>query len=76
MAAYWETALHSLKGLPHVADIRNLGLIGAIELETIPGKPGARAMAVYKSLCGRRADPYDRRHHCLIATADSGQIAY
>lgn len=48
MAAYWETALHSLKGLPHVADIRNLGLIGAIELETMPGKPGARAMAVYK----------------------------
>lgn len=48
MASYWESALHSLKGLPYVTDIRNLGLIGAIELETVPGKPGARAMAVYK----------------------------
>lgn len=28
----WEEALHSLRGLPHVIDIRNIGLIGAIEL--------------------------------------------
>jgi len=48
MAAYWEDALHSLKGLPHVIDLRNVGLIGAIELASIPGKVGARAMAVYK----------------------------
>ncbi|MFZ6691676.1 aspartate aminotransferase family protein [Undibacterium sp. SXout20W] len=48
MTAYWEEALHSLKGLPHVIDLRNVGLIGAIELESIPGKVGARAMAVYK----------------------------
>ncbi|MDE2429388.1 MAG: aspartate aminotransferase family protein [Burkholderiales bacterium] len=48
MTAYWEDALHSLKGLPHVIDLRNVGLIGAIELESIAGKPGARAMAVYK----------------------------
>ncbi len=43
VADYWADALHSLKGLPHVIDLRNLGLIGAIELESIPGKPGARA---------------------------------
>lgn len=48
MSAYWEDALHSLKGLPHVIDLRNVGLIGAIELASIPGKVGARAMAVYK----------------------------
>jgi beta-alanine--pyruvate transaminase len=48
MTAYWEDALHSLKGLPHVIDLRNVGLIGAIELESIPGKPGARAKAAYK----------------------------
>ena len=35
--------MHSLKGLPHVIDLRNLGLIGAIELESRPGKPGTRA---------------------------------
>ncbi|WP_230412230.1 aspartate aminotransferase family protein [Undibacterium hunanense] len=48
MTAYWEDALHSLKGLPHVIDLRNVGLIGAIELESMPGKVGARAMAAYK----------------------------
>src|SRR5690606_26995921 len=32
IAKYWEDAVHSLKGLPHVIDLRNCGLIGAIEL--------------------------------------------
>lgn len=43
LAAYWEEAVHSLKGLPYVIDVRNLGLIAGIELEPIPGKPTARA---------------------------------
>ena len=43
LASYWEDAVHSLKGLPHVIDIRNLGLVAGIELAAIPGKPGARA---------------------------------
>jgi beta-alanine--pyruvate transaminase len=42
MAGYWADGVHSLKGLPHVVDLRNLGLIGAVELEPIPGKPGLR----------------------------------
>src|SRR5690606_13083405 len=33
LGPYWEEALHSLRGLPHVIDIRNIGLVGAIELE-------------------------------------------
>jgi beta-alanine--pyruvate transaminase len=45
---YWEKALHSLKGSPHVIDLRNFGIIGAIEFEPIPGKPGARAFEVYR----------------------------
>jgi beta-alanine--pyruvate transaminase len=44
---YWADALHSLKGLPHVIDIRNLGLIGAVELEPIPGKPTMRAFDAF-----------------------------
>jgi beta-alanine--pyruvate transaminase len=36
----WQAALHSLKGLPHVADIRNLGLVGAVELAPREGAPG------------------------------------
>jgi beta-alanine--pyruvate transaminase len=47
LAGYWEDAAHSLKGLPHVLDIRNYGLILGLELESIPGKPGARGYEVY-----------------------------
>ena len=45
LAPFWEDAVHSLQGLPHVIDIRNIGLIGAIELEPIAGEPGKRAHA-------------------------------
>ncbi|MDR3374397.1 MAG: aspartate aminotransferase family protein [Ancalomicrobiaceae bacterium] len=47
LAPYWEDALHSLKGLPHVIDIRNIGLIGGIELASIPGSPSKRAFQVF-----------------------------
>ena len=43
MAKVWEDALHSLKGLPHVIDVRNIGLVGAVELAPIAGLPGKRA---------------------------------
>ncbi|CBN54481.1 MULTISPECIES: aspartate aminotransferase family protein [Kamptonema] len=43
MARYWEDAVHSLKGVPHAIDVRNLGLVAGIELESIAGKPGKRA---------------------------------
>ena len=42
LSGYWEEAVHSLKGLPHVIDIRNIGLVAGIELAAISGKPGAR----------------------------------
>jgi beta-alanine--pyruvate transaminase len=45
---YWEDAVHSLRGLPHVIDIRTIGLVAGIELAGIPGKPGARAFAAFK----------------------------
>ena len=47
MGAAWENAVHSLRGLPHVIDVRNFGLIGAVELEPRAGKPGARAFEVF-----------------------------
>ena len=47
VARYWEDAAHSLKGAPHLIDVRNYGLIAALEFESIPGKPGARAFEVY-----------------------------
>src|ERR1700678_1176643 len=47
LAPEWENAVHSLRGLPHVLDVRNYGLIGAVELEPRSGKPGARAFEVF-----------------------------
>ncbi len=44
LADYWEDGMHSLKDAPHVIDIRNLGIIGGIELEPRAGKPTARAV--------------------------------
>ncbi|MGZ5884964.1 MAG: aminotransferase class III-fold pyridoxal phosphate-dependent enzyme, partial [Burkholderiaceae bacterium] len=47
IAPYFEDAAHSLKGLPSVKDVRNLGLVCGIELEGITGKPTARAFDVF-----------------------------
>ncbi|TPK64635.1 aspartate aminotransferase family protein [Mesorhizobium sp. B2-4-19] len=47
LAPYWEDALHSLKDEPHVIDIRNIGLIGAIELAPIAGSPTKRAFSAF-----------------------------
>ena len=47
LAPYWEDALHSLKGEPNVIDIRNIGLIGAIELAPIAGEPTKRAFSAF-----------------------------
>jgi beta-alanine--pyruvate transaminase len=43
----WEEAVHSLRGVPHVIDVRNYGLIGAVELEPRAGKPGTRGYDVF-----------------------------
>jgi beta-alanine--pyruvate transaminase len=47
LAPYWEEALHSLKDAPNVIDIRNIGMIGAIELEPIAGSPTKRAYSAF-----------------------------
>jgi len=47
LAPYWEEKLHSLRDCPNVIDIRNLGLIGAIELKPIDGEPTKRAFNAF-----------------------------
>jgi len=47
MAKYWEDGLHSLKDSPNVIDVRNIGLVGAIELRPIDGQPTKRAFAAF-----------------------------
>jgi beta-alanine--pyruvate transaminase len=47
MAPVFEAKLHSLRGERHVIDIRNQGLVGAVELASRPGGVGARAFETY-----------------------------
>jgi len=47
MAGYFAEGLHSLKGLPGVLDVRNIGLIGGVELTPVPGQPTKRAFDVF-----------------------------
>jgi beta-alanine--pyruvate transaminase len=44
LAAHWESAVHGLRGLPQVIDIRNIGLTAAVELAPVSGQPGMRGM--------------------------------
>ncbi|MEO7360193.1 MAG: aspartate aminotransferase family protein [Gemmatimonadaceae bacterium] len=47
LAPYWESAVHSLRDAPGVVDVRNMGLVAGIELESRAGAVGARAMEVF-----------------------------
>ncbi len=48
LSPYLENAAHALKGSKHIIDIRNLGLVAAIELEPRPGAPTKRAYDIYR----------------------------
>jgi beta-alanine--pyruvate transaminase len=45
ICATWEGIVHQSKGSPHICDIRNIGLLAAIELTPREGAFGARAAA-------------------------------
>jgi beta-alanine--pyruvate transaminase len=47
LGAYWQEQAHSLRGLPNLIDIRDIGLIAAFELEPRPGAPGARGLEAH-----------------------------
>jgi beta-alanine--pyruvate transaminase len=47
LEGYFAEGLHSLKGLPNVIDVRNLGLVGGVELAPIAGSPTKRAFDVF-----------------------------
>ena len=49
---YWQEKVHTLKGLPHVVDVRNVGLMGAVEVSPATG-PGSVASS-------RAQDIFDR----------------
>ena len=41
----WADAIHGLRDVKNVTDIRNIGLMGAVELAPRPGAPGQRGYA-------------------------------
>ena len=47
LGGYWEDALHSLKGGRNIIDLRNMGLVAAIELEPRPGAPAKRGTELF-----------------------------
>ncbi len=47
LQAYFGEAVHSLRDAPNVIDIRNIGLVGGIELAPIAGDPAKRAFNVF-----------------------------
>jgi len=47
LAPYWENAVHSLRGSRHVIDLRNIGLVGAVELEPRVAAAGARGFETF-----------------------------
>ncbi|MFN7724459.1 MAG: aspartate aminotransferase family protein [Rubrivivax sp.] len=50
LAGYFADAVHSLKGEPNVIDVRNIGLVGGIELAPLPGEPTKRAFNIFLDL--------------------------
>jgi len=64
---YWQEQAHSLKSLPNVIDIRDIGLIAAIELAPREGAVGARGFEVHLKAWERGA--YMRVTGDIIALA-------
>jgi beta-alanine--pyruvate transaminase len=48
LEAAWEAAAHSLAAARNVIDVRNLGLVAAIELAPRDGEPGARGAEAFR----------------------------
>ena len=52
LAPYFENAVHGLKGVRHVTDIRNFGLAAGFTIDALPGEPARRpyeiGMAMWK----------------------------
>ncbi|MCX2861892.1 aspartate aminotransferase family protein [Paucibacter sp. PLA-PC-4] len=47
LQGYFAESLHALKNEPNVIDIRNIGLVGGIELAPLPGEPAKRAFNIF-----------------------------
>ena len=60
LAPAFQEAVHSLKGEPNVIDIRNIGLMGAVEVAMEDGKPGKRGYDIFLKC-------YENGVYCRVA---------
>ncbi|MEZ5891660.1 MAG: aminotransferase class III-fold pyridoxal phosphate-dependent enzyme [Parvularculaceae bacterium] len=77
LAVYFEDAIHSLKGEPHVIDIRNVGLAAGVTVATREGAPGARGAEVFLKTYERGVSIRANGEHLAIApilTMGRGEI--
>ena len=47
IGGYWQDSIHSLRQAPGVIDVRDMGLVSAVELAPLDGRPGARGYDVF-----------------------------
>ncbi|MCK6375739.1 MAG: aminotransferase class III-fold pyridoxal phosphate-dependent enzyme [Zoogloea sp.] len=82
IAPVWEAALHALRDAPHVVDVRNVGLLGAVDLAPRPGAAGARAQAVHTAcfeagvLVRNSGDTLVLSPPLVISEAQIGEMAH
>ena len=53
LEGYFADAVHGLRELPNVVDVRNIGLVAGIELRPLPGAPAKRAFDIFLDLYER-----------------------
>ena len=69
LAQYWEDGAHALRGLPHVIDVRNYGLIWDWSWRPFPASPGRAASRCSSSASSAACWSARRRHHRAVAAA-------
>ena len=67
LSPVFEDAVHSLKGLPNVIDVRNIGMMGAVEFARAAASPAGAATMSSSTAGSRRLLPPGRRHARLLA---------
>ena len=50
LAPYFENAIHGLKGVKHITDIRNYGLAAGLTIDALPGEPAKRPFEIAMAL--------------------------
>lgn len=81
LEAAWGEAIHGLRDLPHVVDIRTVGLIAGIELASRPDAPGTRAFDAFVNafeaglLIRTTGDIIALSPPLIISEAEIGEVA-